>query len=118
MKNIKIDYLKISGPFEIIKIYKNKKIMVEILLLGTAHISKDSVKDVENAFYKFQPDVVCIELCKSRYESLIDPEKWKKLDITRLIKEKKIALLASSLILSSFQKDRFTNWNSSWFRNA
>ncbi len=91
--------LKIKGPYLLLK-KKNHT----LLLLGTAHVSLDSVKDVENAFENFKPDYVCVELCEPRHESLLNPEKWKSLDIAQVIKEKKISLLASNLILSSFQK--------------
>lgn len=93
----------IKGPFEIIVIKRNKKKFI-IFLLGTAHISKDSVIDVEEGIKIFKPDIVCVELCKSRYESILNQDKWKNLDIVKVIKEKKLALLASNLILSSFQK--------------
>jgi pheromone shutdown-related protein TraB len=93
----------IKGPYEIIKINKNN-IEAEVLLLGTAHVSLESIKDVENAINEFNPNIVCIELCEPRHESLLNPDRWKNLDIVKVIKEKKIALLASNLILSSFQK--------------
>ncbi|MFN3603505.1 MAG: TraB/GumN family protein [Leptonema sp. (in: bacteria)] len=92
-----------QGPYEIVTIKKNKKKFI-ILLLGTAHISKESIMDVEVSIQQFGPDIICVELCKSRFESILNPDKWKNLDIVKVIKEKKIALLASNLILSSFQK--------------
>ena len=76
----------------------------EILIIGTAHVSSKSVEDVEQAFNQFRPDAVCVELCKPRFESMMDKDRWRKLDLARLIKDKKLALLISSLILSSFQK--------------
>ena len=100
----KIYHLDIKGPYEILSIYDNNELIAEVLLLGTAHVSKESVEDVENAINQYKPHIVCVELCEPRHESLLDSEKWKNLDITKVIKEKKIALLASNLILSSFQK--------------
>ncbi|MBI3394909.1 MAG: TraB family protein [Spirochaetia bacterium] len=50
------------------------------------------------------PLQICVELCSSRYDSMRDPDRWKKLDLARVIREKKLGLLASSLILSAFQK--------------
>jgi len=76
----------------------------EIYLLGTAHVSAQSVQDVHDSFATLKPDAVCVELCKPRYDSMRDPDRWRKLDLAKVIKEKKLALLASSLILSSFQK--------------
>lgn len=101
MNNKKFKHIK--GPYEIITIRKNKKKFI-LFLLGTAHISKDSVLDVEEGIEIFKPHIICVELCKSRYESILNQDKWKNLDIVKVIKEKKLALLASNLILSSFQK--------------
>ncbi len=93
----------IKGPYEIIK-RRNHRNHYTIFLLGTAHVSKDSIDDVEKGILKFKPDIICVELCKSRYESLFNPDRWKELDIVKVIKEKKLALLASNLFLSSLQK--------------
>ncbi|MDH5656563.1 MAG: TraB domain-containing protein, partial [Spirochaetia bacterium] len=76
----------------------------DVWILGTAHVSPESVQDVKDIYKTLKPDVVCVELCASRYDAMRDPDRWRKLDLTRVIKEKKLGLLASSLILSSFQK--------------
>ncbi|MEQ9362676.1 MAG: TraB domain-containing protein, partial [Leptospirales bacterium] len=77
---------------------------VDALILGTAHVSAQSVDDVREIVRLQKPDVVAVELCASRYEALTDEDRWRNLDLGRVIREKKIWLLASSLILSSFQK--------------
>ncbi|EMR73294.1 putative PrgY-like protein, pheromone shutdown like protein, partial [Thermoplasmatales archaeon SCGC AB-539-N05] len=38
------------------------KINDNILLIGTAHVSKKSVNEVKKAVSNFQPDVVAVEL--------------------------------------------------------
>jgi len=76
----------------------------EIIILGTAHVSKKSAEQVKEIVEKEKPDSICIELCKSRYDSIKDPDKWKKTDIIKIIKEKKAMFLLANLILSSFQK--------------
>ena len=87
------------GPSITVKIGK-----VEVMVLGTAHVSRESVLDVEESFASMKPDAVAVELCAPRYEAMSDPDRWRKLDLARLVKDKKLGLLASSLILSSFQK--------------
>lgn len=78
---------------------------VDVSILGTAHVSPESVSDVESFFEKGKgPDGVAVELCSSRFENIRNPDRWKNQDLVKVIKEKKIGLLASSLILSSFQK--------------
>ena len=76
----------------------------EILLLGTAHVSKESCDEVRAAIAEKKPDCVAIELDEQRYASLNDSEAWKTLDIIKVLKEKKGFLLLANLVLSSFQK--------------
>lgn len=76
----------------------------EFLLLGTAHVSEESVKEVENVIRAEKPDRVCIEIDKSRYTSLTKKSVWKDLSIPQVLKQKKGFLLLANLVLSSFQK--------------
>jgi len=76
----------------------------EIHLVGTAHVSRESVDLVNQVINEKNPDTVCVELCKSRYESLIQKKTWQEANIFRVIKEKKAFLLLSNLILAYFQK--------------
>lgn len=93
----------------IVKIdYKDK----EIYLIKTAHVSKNSVADVEECFNEVNPDSVCIELDKQRYESINNKDKWRDTDISKVIKEGKVGLLLVNIILSSFQKRMATSMDS------
>ena len=76
----------------------------EIILLGTAHVSEESVKEVESLIKNEKPDKVCIEIDKSRYLSLIKKSVWKNMSIPQVLKQKKGFLLLANLVLSSFQK--------------
>jgi pheromone shutdown-related protein TraB len=76
----------------------------EIILVGTAHVSKESVQLVREAVQKEQPDTVCVELCPSRYQAIMQKDRWQDTDIVKVIKEKKSFLLLSNLLLASFQK--------------
>jgi pheromone shutdown-related protein TraB len=76
----------------------------EITLLGTAHVSKESVRLVTDVIESEKPDTVCVELCESRYQSIRQKDKWLDKDIIKVIKEKKSFLLLSNLLLASFQK--------------
>ncbi|MGD9679150.1 MAG: TraB/GumN family protein [Vulcanibacillus sp.] len=76
----------------------------KILLLGTAHVSKNSADEVKELIELEKPDTVCIELCKSRYDSINDKDRWSKMDIVKIIKEKKTTIFLVNLILSSYQK--------------
>jgi len=76
----------------------------QIILIGTAHVSPQSVEDVKEIIQTEKPDTVCVELCKSRYLSIIDNDKWNNTDIVQIIKEGRSLLLLINLILSSYQK--------------
>lgn len=79
--------------------HKDKK----IILVGTAHVSRQNVEEVKEVVEKEKPDSVCIELCQSRYDSIINRDNWKKMDIIKIIKEHKALFLLINLVLSSFQ---------------
>ena len=76
----------------------------EVILIGTAHVSKESTELVEKIIEKEKPDTVCIELCKSRYQTIKNKAHWQDTDIIKVIKEKKAFLLLSNLLMASFQK--------------
>ena len=76
----------------------------KLYVVGTAHVSKESVEDVARTLEMVQPDEVAVELCASRHQTLMDRESWSKLDIFKVLKEGKAALLLSSLLMSSFQR--------------
>jgi pheromone shutdown-related protein TraB len=76
----------------------------DVYLVGTAHVSRQSVTDVRNAVEALRPDSICVELCASRHRALMDPEGWRKMDIMRVIREKKTPFLLAQLALSSFYR--------------
>ncbi|MFD1851030.1 TraB/GumN family protein [Oceanobacillus bengalensis] len=76
----------------------------EIILIGTAHVSKHSAEQVKEVIESEKPDSVCIELDEGRYQSIMDGNKWKDMDIFKVIKDKKASLLLMNLAISSFQK--------------
>ncbi|MFC3212146.1 MULTISPECIES: TraB/GumN family protein [Planomicrobium] len=75
----------------------------ELILIGTAHVSKRSAEQVKEVVDAEQPDSICIELDAQRYQSVTDNSKWKETDIFKVIKEKKSSLLLMNLAISSFQ---------------
>jgi pheromone shutdown-related protein TraB len=76
----------------------------EVVLVGTAHVSKESAELVERVIREEKPDTVCIELCESRYQSITQKNRWQNTNLIKVIKEKKAFLLLSNLMLASFQK--------------
>ena len=76
----------------------------EIILVGTAHVSKESARLVQSVIEEEKPDTVCVELCQSRLQAIRQKDRWQDTDIVRVIREKKSFLLLSNLLLASFQK--------------
>ncbi len=76
----------------------------KIILVGTAHVSRQSADLVKSVIEEQQPETVCVELCASRYQSIRNKDQWQNMDIIKVIKEKKSFLLLANLMLSSFQK--------------
>jgi|SRR5690625_534134 len=84
----------------ITRLFINEK---EIVLIGTAHVSKRSAEQVKEVIEQEQPDSVCVELDERRYQSIKDKDRWRNMDIFKVIKEKKTTLLLMNLAISSFQ---------------
>ncbi|MEW6335407.1 MAG: TraB/GumN family protein, partial [Thermodesulfobacteriota bacterium] len=52
-----------------------------IILIGTAHISRESVELVDRVITEEKPDTVCVELCGPRREAIAQQDKWHQTDI-------------------------------------
>jgi len=75
-----------------------------IVLIGTAHVSRESVDEVREAIREERPAAVCVELDEGRYRSLFQKDNWEKLDIVKVFRDGKGFLLLANLALSSFQR--------------
>ncbi|MGE6486938.1 TraB/GumN family protein [Paenisporosarcina sp. NPDC076898] len=75
----------------------------ELILIGTAHVSRQSAEEVKEVIERERPDSVCIELDEQRYQSVMDSNKYKETDIFKVIKDKKATFLLMNLAISSFQ---------------
>lgn len=75
----------------------------EVFLVGTAHVSKNSVEEVACIIENENPDRVCIELDASRMASKTS-NSWENTDIRKVFKEGKGFLLLANTALASFQR--------------
>ncbi|MDQ0351460.1 pheromone shutdown-related protein TraB [Alkalibacillus filiformis] len=75
----------------------------EVIIIGTAHVSKQSAEQVKEVIEVEQPDSVCVELDEQRYQSVREGNKWKDMNIFKVVKEKKSTLLLMNMMISSFQ---------------
>ncbi len=76
----------------------------EIVLLGTAHISQESINLVRETIAEEKPNSVCVELDEGRLKALEDGNRWKNLDVKDVLKKKQMSSLIVNLILASYQK--------------
>ncbi|MCF8081193.1 MAG: TraB/GumN family protein [Desulfobacterales bacterium] len=76
----------------------------EIVLVGTAHVSKESVERVRTVIDEDRPDTVAVELCPSRHQAIRQKENWLDTDIVKVIRQRKATLLFMNLLLASFQR--------------
>jgi len=76
----------------------------EIFLIGTAHVSKESVDLVRDVIEEESPDIVAVELDKQRYDSLLNKKKWDETEIHKVIRTGRIYLFLLQLLLTNFQR--------------
>ncbi len=75
-----------------------------VVLVGTAHISHESVAEVSDIIRQEKPGRVCVEIDSARYQAMSQGSRWEKLDIGKVLKEGKGFFLMANLALSGFQK--------------
>jgi len=73
-------------------------------VVGTAHVSQKSVDDVRTVIDTVHPDVVCVELCKARYDALTKDSAFRDLDVFKVVREGKTLYLLGHLALASYQR--------------
>ena len=78
-----------------------------LTIIGTAHVSEESVNEVKDAIYEQHPDVVAIELDRGRYQKIrkqmMGIEEDENISVTQIIKENKVGLFLTSTLLGYFQ---------------
>jgi pheromone shutdown-related protein TraB len=73
------------------------------VLVGTAHVSRESTELVRRVVEAAQPDGVCIELDAGRYEALARPQRFEQLDLRQVLATRQLPTLFANLLLASFQ---------------
>ena len=78
-----------------------------LTIIGTAHVSQESVDEVKDTIYEQQPEVVAIELDRGRYtklkQEMMGIETDDTISVTKIIKENKVGLFFTSTLLGYFQ---------------
>ena len=75
----------------------------KLVIIGTAHVSPKSVREVERLIEEERPDAVAVELCARRYNALVRGVR-ENIPVTEIIKKGNVFLIIFQLILSYFQR--------------
>ena len=75
-----------------------------LVLVGTAHVSPASVKEVEETIAEHEPDIVAVELDEKRYEVLKNQKKWEDTPVTDMIRGGRAFFFLAQVFLSSIQR--------------
>ncbi len=73
-------------------------------IVGTAHISSESVELVRSQISEWDPDLVAVELCHSRMSSLTKPESLDSEELLNIIKEGRSAMILLQSALAAQQR--------------
>jgi len=76
--------------------------MSEIRIIGTAHVSKESVREVREAIAEFSPDVVAVELDAGRYAGL--KKQTQEASVESVLEAKTFTQLLVQWILAYLQR--------------
>ncbi|MDR2544747.1 MAG: TraB family protein [Methanobrevibacter sp.] len=79
-----------------------------LTIIGTAHVSKESVEEVKDVIYTKQPEVVAIELDYQRFIRLMDEKNGikkeeKNMGIGEIVRKNKVGVYVTGGILSFIQ---------------
>ncbi len=70
-----------------------------LTIIGTAHVSANSVEEVKNTIYEQHPEIVAIELDRGRYTRLKNEmmgiEEDDTISVSKIIKEEKSRTISS-----------------------
>jgi pheromone shutdown-related protein TraB len=76
----------------------------QIFLVGTAHVSRESVELVENTIRQTKPDAVAVELCKQRSEAILNEKKWEATEIEDVMKSGRTSLFLAQVLVANYQR--------------
>lgn len=75
-----------------------------VVVVGTAHVSEESRKEVRETVEGERPDVVGVELDENRLKSLKEDSGWSDLELSEAIRNGQAPLLLMNLLLSIYQR--------------
>ncbi|WP_018866728.1 MULTISPECIES: TraB/GumN family protein [unclassified Thioalkalivibrio] len=76
----------------------------EVVVLGTAHVSRASADKVRALVDTGAFDSVAIELCESRQRAMLDPDAIGRMDLFSVMRKGQAPMIAASLALGAYQQ--------------
>lgn len=76
----------------------------EVVVLGTAHVSRASSEKVRALLDSGTFDSVAIELCESRQRAMLDPDAIGRMDLFSVMRKGQAPMIAASLALGAYQQ--------------
>ncbi len=82
-------------------------VLENLEIIGTAHVSKESIEEVKEAIIEHHPDVVAVELDLNRYQNMMaekNGEEKQGANMKDIIRGNKVNIFLVSMFLSYLQK--------------
>ncbi|MDE0411000.1 MAG: TraB/GumN family protein [Gammaproteobacteria bacterium] len=76
----------------------------KVTLLGTSHVSRSSADAVRELLRSGMFDVVCVELCQSRYNAIMNPDTLAEMDLFAVFRQRKASMVTAHLALGAYQQ--------------
>jgi pheromone shutdown-related protein TraB len=92
---------EVVGSADVVRISAGER---EFIVVGTAHISRESVDLARQVIESERPDCVCLELDQRRYDALSHEKPFESLDLKEVIRHGQLSTLMLNLVLASYQK--------------
>lgn len=96
--------ISISSPSQLSDVNSVEYQPSKIVLIGTAHVSEKSVDEVKAAIRNLKPDIVAVELCRGRYNSLKGNVQEDQVPIKEILSQGKINYYLIHWLLAYVQK--------------
>lgn len=96
--------VSIPSPSQLSDAHQTEYQPSKIVLIGTAHVSEKSVAEVKAAIRNLKPDIVAVELCRGRYNSLKGNVQEDQVPIKEILSQGKINYYLIHWLLAYVQK--------------
>ncbi|WP_043756231.1 TraB/GumN family protein [Imhoffiella purpurea] len=77
---------------------------LHLTILGTAHVSRASADEVGKLIQTGDFDAIAVELCRSRFNALMDPKSLSQMDLFSVIRQNRVYMVVANLALSAYQQ--------------